>query len=193
MKYFLLVCGLLMLNLNSARAADDLNAIYQGYAGDTQTALISPHRGIAELGGWLSNIVADALIFTPGHTADKLNAIRPYFSMQGYKAYTAFLTQMGFAPMIQAQTLSLTSIVNHTPLLIGQGVSVGRYAWAYEMPVVLSLVTPGKTEPVSHTVTLRVQIGRTNQAPAPNYVLIENWQEYKEPSPPPKDTSGKPE
>ena len=161
--------------------AEDLNSIYQGYAADTETALDQPHRGIAELGAWLSEVVANCVQFTPGNAAQKLTQIRPYFSDQGFKSYTDFLAAQGYGAMLNAQTLNLTSVVNSAPMLIGQGASAGRYAWAYEMPVVLSASSMPGSDPINKTVILRIQVGRNAAATNPMGVLIESWQVFVEP------------
>lgn len=186
----LLVMALVLVFAAPARA-EDLMSIYKSYEGDTQMALDHPHRGVSELGSWLSDTVADALQFSPNKANAKLSAIRPYFSDQGYKTYLAFLDQMGLSVALQKQTLNLTSVVNAAPLLIGQGASAGRYAWAYEMPVVLSAMPGPDADPLSKTVTLRIQIGRNAKAPGPNGVFIESWQTFTE-GDTAKDASGKP-
>lgn len=190
MKKFLMLVFCSLFCMSSAQAGDDLLNMYQGYAGDTQTSLDKAHRGVDEMGAWLSETVADALNFPAGSSNRKLSALRPQFSDQGYQSYVNFLADMGFADALQKQTLTLSSVVNSAPLLIGQGSSAGRYAWAYEMKVLLTAnLAPGQP-PVTRDTTVRIQVGRSAKGPAPNGVLIESWQEFKEA--PPADSSGKP-
>lgn len=177
MKYLVLCFALLIAT--PAYAADDLLGMYQSYDGDSQAALTSPHRSASELGNWLSDTVADALMFNPKDATRKLAAVRTDFSEQGYKAYLAFLSDQGFSAALQNQTLQLSTIVNSTPLLIGQGASAGRFAWAFEVPVVMTVGQSG-VQPQSRNVTLRIQIGRSASGPAPNGVVVESWQVFQE-------------
>lgn len=178
MKYLLIIAFMLCAAPSQAGSASssDLLNMYQGYAADSLSKLDVPHRSPTELGVWLSDRVADALLFTPNNAAKKLVAIKPYFSEQGYKAYLAFMAAHGYADKLQAQTLTLSTIVNSEPMLIGQGASAGRYAWAFEMPIVVSGDGGNKT------IVMRIQVGRAAKGPAPMGVLIENWQEFKEPA-----------
>lgn len=197
MKYFLMMLCVLGLMAAPARAAEDLMAIYKTYEGDTNVGLDKAHRSQSELIEWLTETTASALAFAPGKTAEKLLVLRPLFSEAGYKAYTDFLTALGFGPALESKTLALGAIVDSAPLLIAQGNSTGRYAWAYEVPVVLSM--PGKPgEPVaSKSITLRIQFGRSAKGVPPHGVLIENWQLLnKAPAaaatPPPQESGGQP-
>ncbi len=166
-----------------ARAADDLLGMYQGYSGDTQVGIDQPHRSLSELADWISDTTANALLYVPGKTSQKLAAVRPLFSEQGYKAYTDFLAAQGYGPSVQAQTLSMSTIVNNAPLLIGQGASAGRYAWAFEVPVVMTVSTDPRVAPNSRKVVLRIQFGRSPQGAPPHGLLIENWQIFDETAP----------
>ncbi len=192
MKTFTLLFALLILFVAPVKAAEDLMAIYQTYQGDSQMALDQPHRGVGELSDWISDVAADALVYVPGKSSEKLAALRPLFSDNGYKAYMDFMTAMGFATAIAGQTLSTSTIVNTAPLLIGQGASAGRYAWAFEVPVVVTMASVGAEPPVSKKVTLRIQFGRSAKAGGPHGVLIESWQEFKEEATPAPEASGQP-
>lgn len=193
MKKFILAFALMLIAATPARAAEDLMGMYQGYAADSNVALDKAHRGLNELSDWISDVAADALVFTPAKTAQKLAAIRPLFSEGGYTAYKAFLDKMGFADAIVNQTLNISAIVNREPLLIGQGASAGRYAWAFEVPVVLSVADKAGTQPVSKNVTLRIQFGRSAKGAPPHGLLIENWQETaEEPAADTQEPSGQP-
>lgn len=184
-----LILGALMTFSFAAYAGSDLLNMYKGYEADTQSALTSPHRSATELGNWVSESVANALQFTPGNSVAKLNAIKPDFSEQGYAAYAAFLNSLNLTFALQNQSLTMTSIVTAMPVLIGQGASAGRYAWMFEMPVVITI---GGKQPVSKEATLRVQIGRSAAATNANGVLIENWTEFKSPDAGTEQNSGQP-
>jgi len=166
-----------------AHAADDLLGMYQGYSADSQVGVDQPHRSLSELADWISDTTANALLYVPGKTSQKLAAIRPLFSEQGYKAYTDFLAAQGYGQSAQAQTLSMSTIVNNAPLLIGQGASAGRYAWAFEVPVVMTTSTDPRVAPNSRKVVLRIQFGRSPQGAPPHGLLIENWQVFDETAP----------
>lgn len=174
MKYILFAV-MMFLALPAAQAAEDLMGIYQGYAADTQLPLDQPHRSHGELSGWVSDVIADSLTFVPGQTNRKLADIKPRFTEAGFKAYLTFLGQLGFAEDVRQQSLKLGAIVNHEPSLVGQGASGGRYAWAFDVPIVMSTGDRDSTRQVTKTLNLIIQIGRSTDAPEPNGVFIENW------------------
>lgn len=185
MKYWILMAA--MMISFSAHAGSDLLGMYKGYTGDSQTALTSPHRGIGELGTWLSDKVADDLQFSSGRATAKLTIIKADFSDAGYQSYLKFLNDMNFTFALRNQSLNLSSIVTSAPVLIGQGASRGRYAWLYEMPVVLTM---GGQQPVSKETTIRVQLGRSAKATNDMGVLIESFSEYKDPNAAPGTDNG---
>lgn len=178
MRYLLILATVFCASpalAGSSKSSELLN-MYQGYEADTLSKLDTPHRSATELGAWLSDRVADAFLFTPKSASRKLAGLKPYFSDQGYTAFLAFLTANGYGDKLRTDTLKISAIVNNEPMLIGQGASAGRYAWAFEMPVVISGDGGNKT------IILRIQVGRSAKGPAPMGVLIENWQEFKEPA-----------
>jgi len=179
MKRFILIAALLVTTPVYA-GSSELLGMYKGYEADSQSALTQPHRSVTELGNWLSDRVADSLQFTPGKSVAKLNAIKPDFSEQGYAAYAAFLNGLGLTFSLQNQSLNLSTIVTAMPVLIGQGASAGRYAWMFELPVVITI---GGSTPVTKEATLRLQVGRSAAATNAHGVLIENWTEFKVPPP----------
>jgi hypothetical protein len=177
-----------------ARAADDLLDIYKPYEADTQVPLTQAHRSLTELSEWLSDTVSNALVFTRGQNAKKLETLRSLFTESGYAAYINFLTAYDLNKDIAEEGLGLSSVVNTAPALIGQGANSTRYAWAFELPVVMTIAGTEGGQPISKKVTLRIQVGRAEAAPAPHQLLIENWQEYKPvPQTTSQNTSGQPE
>jgi hypothetical protein len=172
MKY--LIAALVLFFATPALATDtSLLDIYQGYGADTQMSLDRPHRSAEELGSWLSDTVTNALTFTPNQSMQKLNEIKPLFTEAGFQAYLLFMANAGLGDYLKYQTLTLTAIVNNTPILVGQGASAGRYAWAFEVPVVMTAM-----DGANKILTLRIQVGRSAAGPKPHSVLIENWQEF---------------
>lgn len=157
-------------------ASSGLLEMYKPYEADTLTDLTKSHRSVREVSEWLSSMVADSLIFRPGTTREKLEKIRPYFTESGYQAYMRFLGTTSYADLLRNDTLNLSTIVNNTPLLIGQGTSGGRHAWAFELPVIMTPLGSNAVRPI----TLRIQLGRAANAPDPHNVLIENWQIFEE-------------
>jgi hypothetical protein len=185
-KFILLLIITFCLAGNPARAADNLLDMYKPYAADTQVPLTQAHRSLKELSEWLSDKVANTLVFTRGQNAKKLEDLRPLFTEAGYASYLNFLAAYDLNKDMATESLGLSSVVNTAPTLIGQGSNATRYAWAFELPVVMTIAGTEGTQAISKNVTLRIQIGRAEGAPAPHNILIENWQDYKAP---PKNTT----
>lgn len=164
-----------------AGGADDLLGVYTPYGstgdGGAGTPLDQPHLSQGEIAGWLSDAVADTLTFTPGHCAEKLADLKPRFSAQGYQDYIAFLGAYDLNNDIAEETLNMVGVVGAEPVPLGQGPQNGRYSWAFEMPVVLSILNPETRRTVTKNVTLRLQFSRT----APGLEIV-RWQEYKRPN-----------
>jgi hypothetical protein len=159
-----------------AHAAEDLNTLYQGYAADSQVALDQPHRSLSELGTWISDMVADALMLEPASASQKIITLKANFTDGGYQSYLAFLEQTGFAGALRSQSVSLSAVANGLPTLVNQGASGGRYAWLFEIPVILTAQTTSSEDPMTKPVTLRIQIGRAAKGAPPHGILIESWQ-----------------
>lgn len=162
-------------------SASDLQNMYQGYKADTQTALDRPHRSHAELSRWLTEKLAALFTFTPGQVAQELQVNRAIFTDVGYQNYLALLGQMPFGAGLRAQNVKVMAVVNAEPLLIGQGSSAGRYAWAFELPLLITYTTQGNSVSEHKALTLRLQMGRAAKGDPVNGVLIETIAEYTEP------------
>jgi len=164
----------------------DLNGLFTPPTGDTQTDLRKAHRSHDELARWLTERVARLFTFSPGSTAQDLEQARRFFTPAAYQAYLAFLGQQPYADGLRQQAIQVTAVVNAEPLLIGQGASSQRYAWAFEMPVLVSFRPANDTIAEHKHMTLRIQIGRSASGDPQNSVLIESLAEFIEP----KEDSG---
>ncbi|HEY8964037.1 MAG TPA: DotI/IcmL family type IV secretion protein, partial [Alphaproteobacteria bacterium] len=136
---------------------NELMNLYVGPKDDSLVELEKAHRSTREISDWVSDIVASSLQFEVGKTNEKLLAVKKNFSDAGYKSYLAFLSAQSFSEALRAQKLKLSTVVNGSPLLIGQGSSGGRYAWAFEMPVIMTAQGQKAGQPIN----LRLQIGRS--------------------------------
>ncbi len=151
-----------------------------GGASSEAASLATQNFSSAEISMYLTETIADALSFNQDNYATNTAAMQMYFTPEGYKAYTDFLTTAGFLSTLQGQNLQSSAYAEQPPVELTHGVYNGVYKWVYEVPVTVSFI-PRNAEGYDNNAIkaqnrrflLRVQFARVWDDPP---VKIELWQ-----------------
>ena len=180
MRYWAVFIVLMMLTVGAARAQDGLMDLYTPHMGEGRNQLSQPHRSIGQLSDYLADISVELFSISQTGMKEELLANQKYFTREAFRAYLQFLQNSGYLPVMQELKLTMTGLSESSPLLISKGLHEGAYNWIYSVPVTVILggnpTLPEKRLPRPEVVTLRLQIGRDGDAPAPEFVVINGFQ-----------------
>lgn len=144
--------------------------------------LDEPHRTPRELSLWVSERVSEALTFDAPNFDRQLQAASLYFSAAGFNEFKTYLEQSNLRATLSAGDQKANVIVEQPPLLLNSGAVEGVYRWLYEVPVTISYtprqlreLRPDMAGTQSRKLTVRLQLGRLNDAAVGEGVRIESW------------------
>lgn len=144
--------------------------------------LDEPHRTARELSLWVSERVSEALTFDATNYDRQLQAAQSYFSPGGYEEFKTYLAQSNLRNTLQAGDQKVNVIVEQPPLLLNSGAVEGVFRWLYEVPVTISFTpralkefSPSATGAEGRKLTVRLQLGRHDDAAVGEGVRIESW------------------
>lgn len=141
-----------------------------------------PHRTARELGLWVSQSVSEVLTFDASNYDEQLKKAEPYFSAPGYREFQTYLQQADLRNTLQHTNLKANVVVEQAPLLLNSGAVSGVFRWLYEVPVTVSYtplnqreIKPNAAGDMSRKLTVRLQLGRHDDAALGEGVRIETW------------------
>lgn len=138
------------------------------------------HRPAEEIGQWLMTAVSDAMSFEITKEGGPPILKREYFTPAGLSQFQDFLTKTGIQKVLDSRKYHLRSFVRNTPLILNEGAASGHYRWLFEVPLMVSYISPGdfkykNNEAVNQAITLTLQVTRVREGAGPEGVLIEIW------------------
>lgn len=136
-----------------------------------------------DLAKTLVDVVAETLSFDKSNFTYNTDAMRKYFTREGYAQYRQFLTSGGFEESLNVQGMRAAAYAEEDPRELSSGLYNGAYKWFFEVPVTISF-TPAAgqvlgaddSQAQNKRMTLRIQWTRVKDPEDPNAVKIEIWQ-----------------
>lgn len=138
------------------------------------------HRSSSEIGKWLMTAVSDTMSFEIDEEGAAAPIKREYFTPSGVTQFQEFLTKTGIQKVLDSRKYHMRSFVRQSPLLLNEGAVQGHYRWLFEVPLMVSYITPGNfkyenSEAINQAITLTVQVTRVREGGGAEGVLIEIW------------------
>lgn len=137
-------------------------------------AIGKAHRTRREMQVWILESVSELLNLSQQNKKDIFRIVRPYFTQDGFAQYEAYLKTDNVLADVEAGKVSLSAIVDETPLALNDGLIGGKYRWLYDVPVIISL-KPLQGPVQNKKATVRIQLGRTMDENNPDKLVIESW------------------
>ncbi len=141
-----------------------------------------PHRTARELAVWVSQSVSEVLTFDAPGFAGQMRAAEKYFSVAGYQEFKAYIQQANLEATLKNGDQKVNVLVEQPPLLLNSGPAGGVYKWLYEVPVTISYtprqlreLRPDNKMTQGRKLTVRLQLGRYDDAMTTEGVRIETW------------------
>lgn len=153
----------------------EYHPVYTGEENDMN----NPNRTHEEIAQWAQQAAADVLSFSKSDYNAKMASFKRYFQPQGWKLYTAYLTDSRAIDMVGKQDLIMGAIVDELPEIVNQGSAGGAYHWILRMPVTIGfhrLDAEGMPKTVaSGKFYLFIDVQRVAVGLGDNGVAIVNW------------------
>jgi len=100
--------------------------------------LALPNVSTEALLSWASIAATSAYTLDFQNYATKLEELRDYFTVTGYKNYLAALDKEGKLDDIESQQLLVTAVVSGTPVVLSEGVVKDSMSWKLQLPLLVT-------------------------------------------------------
>jgi intracellular multiplication protein IcmL len=117
---------------------------------------------------------------TAAYTYDAANyqaqfavVINKYFTKKGGQAFMSALQNSGSISNLLSKKLVVTSVVNGSPLILKQGILLGKESWRIQVPVLVDYQSASEIQTASYIITMLIV--RTNPADNPQGIGIEQF------------------
>ena len=140
-----------------------------------------PHMQNGQMAKQISTMVSESLAFQSTDYKDDLRKILGNFDEEGKAEYKKFLQDSKIARVLQTNKFYIRSIVTDTPILINSGPVQNRHRWLFDVPVMVSYMKrdtadyKAGNQATNQKMTVRIQVGRSEDAPAETGVFTERW------------------
>ncbi len=131
-----------------------------------------PYYNRKYVGGWVSNLALDVMSINFTNIDISLNVAKKNFTNEGYKKFYEDMDTSGLLRLIEDSKMTILSAPIDQPKFIYAGIVNGRYQWAFEVPVVLTLQTAKKT--IRESRNLFVVVVRSNEM-RHHMIAVEDW------------------
>ena len=90
---------------------------------------------------WAGKQVESAFSLNFVNYEDKLKALQPNFTATGWSHFQAALEQTNISQQMMKSKLTVSAVVQKTPVILQQGVLNGTYSWKVRVPLLVSFVS----------------------------------------------------
>lgn len=105
---------------------------------------------------WASQIATAAYSYSFVDYREKIQALEPSFTGNGWQEFLRRLKESGNIEAIEQRRMIVSAVVASTPIIVHQGMLDGRYAWKVQVPISATFVVGGKQVPRGYLVTMTI-------------------------------------
>lgn len=105
---------------------------------------------------WASQIATAAYSYSFVDYREKIQALEPNFTSNGWQEFLRRLKESGNIDAIEQRRMIVSAVIASTPIIIHQGMLDGRYAWKVQVPISATFVVGGKQVPRGYLVTMTI-------------------------------------
>ena len=109
------------------------------------TPIDRPIASLSDLGTWVSNSVAQAYTFDFANYRSSLSAARVNFTQAGWAGFETALQESGVLQSVLERKYVTTAVPTSAPVLVTQGRIEGRYAWKFQIPILVTYQSSERT------------------------------------------------
>lgn len=101
-------------------------------------ALDRPVESLPVISAWVANAVSQSLTFSFANYRQEFAAARQHFTPEGWAEFERALLDSGLLRIVRENMYVATAVPTSAPVLSQQGLMNGRYAWRFQIPMVVS-------------------------------------------------------
>ena len=124
---------------------------------------------------WATDTVRQLFVFDFNHYSDQLKGLTPYFTDDGWKVFLDQLNIYANPDNMPVDKTFIQGAVTGAPVILNQGLLVGRWAWWVQIPFDMNYAYAGNTKlPTTQSVTLQILVVRVSTLNNLQGVAIDN-------------------
>ena len=120
------------------------------------TPINMPIGSLTDLATWVANSVVQAYTFDFANWRAQLSAARSNFTNPGWHGFETALKDSGVLQTVLEKKYVTTAVPTSAPVLINQGMVDGRYAWKFQIPLLVTYQSSERTVPQNLMVEVLV-------------------------------------
>lgn len=101
-------------------------------------AINEPIQSINEVLSWTTDSITKAYTFSFANYRQELQAVRPNFTTDGWDGFQRALEESGNLKAVIQNMFVTTAVPRGAPVIVGEGLINGRYAWRVEVPIIVT-------------------------------------------------------
>lgn len=105
-----------------------------------------PVESVEVVGNWVANAIRASFTFNYVNYRETFAEIRNFFTPNGFESFQNALIESRILPSVIQNNFILTATVTGAPVLEVQGImevgGISRYAWRYQVPILLTYQAP---------------------------------------------------
>lgn len=128
--------------------------------------LTEPNVTPSSLVKWATQAATSAYTIDFFNYQDNIDALREYFTVDGYQQFLAALDAGGVLDRIKADKLIVSAVATNTGVILSEGELRGAYTWRIQVPLLLTYQGASTTSTQKNiAVTMLVTRVSTDEAP----------------------------
>lgn len=135
---------------------------YRYFLADTEgrirdiVPLDRPVEALPVVSAWVANAVSQSLTFSFANYRQEFAAARQHFTPQGWAEFERALLDSGLLRIVRENMYVTTAVPTSAPVLSQQGLMNGRYAWRFQIPMVVTYESAAQRMGQNMMVTVTV-------------------------------------
>jgi len=115
-----------------------------------------PVESLPVISAWVANAVSQSLTFSFANYRQEFANARQHFTPQGWAEFERALIDSGLLRIVRENMYVTTAVPSGAPVLSQQGLMGGRYAWRFQIPMVVSYESAAQRMGQNMMVTVTV-------------------------------------
>ena len=115
-----------------------------------------PVESLPVISAWVANAVSQSLTFSFANYRQEFANARQHFTPQGWAEFERALIDSGLLRIVRENMYVTTAVPSGAPVLSQQGLMNGRYAWRFQIPMVVSYESAAQRMGQNMMVTVTV-------------------------------------
>lgn len=135
--------------------------------------LNEPNLSTPALTSWAAQAATEVMTFGFHDYRRRLQESSRNFTRTGWDSFTKAMDRARIIQLVEAQQQVVTAAPESAPIVVSEGVSMGRYQWMVQMPLIVNYQSAGGQR--TDKLLIQMLIVRVPRLESPSGVGIEQW------------------